>query len=32
MAFEFGTIDPAGEYPDPGFDVFEPLAGLSPKP
>ncbi|SDU46637.1 HNH endonuclease signature motif containing protein [Gordonia westfalica] len=31
MAFEFGTIDPAGDVPDPGFDVFEPLAGLSPE-
>ncbi|SDU83588.1 HNH endonuclease signature motif containing protein [Gordonia westfalica] len=31
MAFEFGTIDPVGDVPDPGFDVFEPLAGLSPE-
>ncbi|UKO91275.1 HNH endonuclease [Gordonia amicalis] len=31
MAFEFGTIDPAGEHPDTGFDVFGPLAGLSPE-
>ncbi|TSD98294.1 DUF222 domain-containing protein [Gordonia rubripertincta] len=36
MAFEFGTVDPAGEHPDAGvdvagFDVFGPLAGLSPE-
>ena len=36
MAFEFGTIDPAGDLPGPGFDVagfdvFGPLAGLSPE-
>ncbi|MCR8897404.1 HNH endonuclease [Gordonia sp. GONU] len=31
MAFEFGTIDPAGECPDVGVDVFGPLAGLSPE-
>lgn len=36
MAFEFGTIDPAGEHLGPGVDVagvdvFGPLAGLSPQ-
>ncbi|WP_232718545.1 HNH endonuclease signature motif containing protein [Gordonia metallireducens] len=29
MAFEFGTIDPGGDLPDAGFDVFKPLDGLS---
>ncbi|MDS1113196.1 DUF222 domain-containing protein [Gordonia westfalica] len=29
MAFEFDTIDPVGDLPDTGVDVFGPLAGLS---
>ena len=28
---EFGTIDPGGDLPDEGVDVFGPLAGLSPE-
>lgn len=31
MAFEFGTIDPGGDLPDEGVDVFGSLAGLSPE-
>ncbi|ASR04257.1 HNH endonuclease signature motif containing protein [Gordonia rubripertincta] len=31
MAFEFGTVGPAGDLPDAGFDVFGPLAELSPE-